>query len=217
MTGTPARNNPSELYPQIHVIDSSIFPTAKEFETRYCDAAEISYKPKAFYLGNKMKNLNELNLLMQKVAIRRYKDDFPEYFSTKSLSVKLVEPDLKNYKRLYINNMDEKSAKSKGFYSRTGKAKALAVCEHVNNLLEQGNKFIVVTQHFTMRNKLENMCEEKNHNYVKVYGNTLYKERKSIIDKFRNDPDCKLAIFSFRTICGLNLSGNFEYFLIMKC
>lgn len=40
LTGTPALSRPSELYSQIRIINSKVFPNYRDFAVRYCDGKQ---------------------------------------------------------------------------------------------------------------------------------------------------------------------------------
>jgi len=71
LSGTPALSRPSELFPQLLALESSIWPTMKGFGIRYCNAHQGLHGWD--YSGNS--NLIELNaLLSHTIMIRRLKD-----------------------------------------------------------------------------------------------------------------------------------------------
>lgn len=43
LTGTPALSRPAELFSQIRIIDSKMFPNYRDFAIRYCDGKQGKY------------------------------------------------------------------------------------------------------------------------------------------------------------------------------
>jgi len=72
LTGTPVLNRPVELWPQLEVLDNTIFKSMTAFGKRYCAAHRGAFGMD--YTG--ASNLAELHLLLEHtVMIRRLKNE----------------------------------------------------------------------------------------------------------------------------------------------
>jgi len=73
LSGTPAMSRPYELWPQINALRPTVFGSAHQFGTRYCEPRK-GYRGRIEYKG--ATNLVELHLLLKRyVLIRRLKAD----------------------------------------------------------------------------------------------------------------------------------------------
>lgn len=72
--------NFSELFPQLNIINSELFPSKHAFGLRYCDAQQKRLirngKPIVLWDYNGAKNLDELKIILENtIMIRRLKKD----------------------------------------------------------------------------------------------------------------------------------------------
>jgi len=226
VSGTPALNNPSELFTQVNLIDPTIFPDPEEYEQRYCNA-QLRY-------GNYFReykdvsghsNLDELKLILETVMVRREKQDFPNFFPEKHrelIEIEFDNIDLENRFKKFIKKLKRRSKYVKNnkillekfekklntLYGRTCEAKIVGAFSKIEETLESTDeKFIVVAHHTKMINMLEKMCSENQHEFATIYGNKSRIEREESLDKFKNDEECRIMIVSFDTCSGLTLIG----------
>lgn len=90
LSGTPALARPKEMFSQISIINSELFPRFHDFGVRYCNGHELPFKVptksgvlKTAWDYNGASNLSELNIILSEfVMIRRQKEhvlkDLPE-------------------------------------------------------------------------------------------------------------------------------------------
>src|SRR6476469_5100253 len=71
LTGTPLTNRPRDLFNLLRCVGRPAARSFLSFAKRYCDA----YKNDYGWVTNGASNLEELNLLMKEVMLRRKKDE----------------------------------------------------------------------------------------------------------------------------------------------
>ena len=231
LSGTPALSSPRELYTQINLIDSTIFPDPLKYEQRYCDP-HLRYRFDSLnqyrdVSGNS--NLEELKLILELLMVRRDKRDFPEFFPKKTRQIVEIEMNdseieeefQKYFKKLKrrANNakkdkkmLDKLNKKLKTFYGRTCEAKIPGVFSKIKEILKDSNqKFIVVAHHSKMIDVLEDMCKKNNFEFATIHGRKSTIEREESLVKFKDDEDCKVMFLSYDTCSGLTLIGKFSF------
>ena len=212
LSGTPALNRPIELYSQLHMLISHIFPKYKQYAERYCDG---KMSPLGFYDDSGMSNNYELKWLARKVAlIRRVKRDVLTQLPKKNRSeiylplarkdVRPMEPLFKRWKELNkkIPNMVPASEEIKkaGFerkciitelFRKTSEAKASVVKKVVAGMVEQGLKFIVFCYHKKLMDEIQEVCPS----YIRIDGDTPIEKRQEYVNDFQQG-DVQVAVLS---------------------
>lgn len=211
LTGTPAPNNPAELWP----IMRALFPEAItrggktmsywSFVRRYCEVQETPFGVKI--VGGK--NLAELKAALSTVAIRRLKKDVlpdlpPIRFetvtltSTKSMAalIKLEEgKEGAAVKKALQDGADLKNVAVASAKLRrlTGILKSELVVDLLKNDLENGmDKVVVFAYHQDVIQRLAEGLED--FGVVRLYGGTYPDSRSKVIDKFQNDPTTRVFV-----------------------
>lgn len=214
LTGTPALNRPSELFPQCHIIRPDVFKNFKEYTKRYCDG---KIHPAGYYDFSGSSNKNELNWITKKlVMIRRLKRDVLTELPIKQRSeiyLKLTNKDTKPLKPLFkrwiqLNNeiprmVPGSEALSKAaferkvliteLYRKSSAAKVMAVKKVIKDMASQGLKFIVFCYHKAFMNEMEEACDAVE--YIRIDGDTPVKKRQQYVDEFQNG-EVQVAILS---------------------
>lgn len=219
LTGTPILNRPLELWNIISLLDPKAFDNQRAFKNRYCwDDATRTY--------NGQRNLDELQeKLRTSVMIRRFKSQVLAELPDKQYTVIEVESDA-NVKMLEEQIMDfvdrealdtllhadkeDSKAKSMTFFNIFGEqqpfeliskfrhaaaiAKLSTVIEYTTELLEETEKVIVFAHHRVIQEALV----EKFENAAYIKGGMPNEERQSQVDKFQNDPDCRVFVGSIK-------------------
>ena len=65
LSGTPALSRPSELYSQISLVDSAIFPYFPDFGMRYCNGKKVLFGGKEGFDFSGSSNMQELKLILE--------------------------------------------------------------------------------------------------------------------------------------------------------
>ena len=176
------------------------------------------------------KKVNIIKLLLSKDA-----DKLKQFGVDLSKKDKLHEdydPDLYNndidgYIFKVENNSDNNEVSSlyTKAYKLTGEAKIEVVCQYIDLLLEENQKFLIFAHHMTvldaieeylcsnhkakessiLYNKDNNIKKNKNLGYIRIDGKTAKKQRQVKVDYFQTQDDIKIALLSI-TACATGLT-----------
>lgn len=203
LTGTPILNRPVELWTLIHNLDpNGLGKNFFKYALRYCGATQTKYG----WDFKGASNLDELqDYLRSKFMVRRLKADVLKDLPPKTRQVVLVEPDTKTrgliekekveFEKLSV---EKKQGLQLGEISLLRKQVAIAkvpfVIDHLNDLLETKDKVIVFAHH---KDVVDALMREFGSAAVKVDGRvTKPEDRQAAVDRFQNDPTCKIFIGS---------------------
>jgi superfamily II DNA or RNA helicase len=169
LTGTPSLNKPFDLYNQIAMLRSDIFPESRgQFADIYCDRRLVPC-PHALngqrYDYSGLSRSRELHLLLkQEVLIRRMKRDVSGQLPEKIRQViRLPEPDPTDWPepcQEIINEAGEKEKVQLAQIHRVGIAKCNIACEwllenlNLNMTGEEPIKFVVFAHHKRVMNMI---------------------------------------------------------------
>jgi SWI/SNF-related matrix-associated actin-dependent regulator 1 of chromatin subfamily A len=199
LTGTPMTNRPRDLYNLLRCVGHPAARSFLTFARRYCDA----YRNDFGWVTDGASNLEELNLLMKEVMLRRRKDEVldlppkvrtwlevePEGTAAATATVAFLS---------WFNGTDPSRPNDKEFLGRLQrmrtalhKAKHKAVAERIRDVLETGQKLIVFTS-FTeglRRHKaaLGDQC-------VTLSGEAGPEARLAAVDAFQNNPEVRVMV-----------------------
>lgn len=225
LTGTPIANKPIELFPLISYLDPINWGDFWRFARRYCNAhndgfgwdftgasnlGELQDKLRSTILVRRLKK----DVLTELPAKRRQVIEFP---ATKETSDAIAE------ERRAFDVVDELEAQVElaaasddtGAYQKavdalakgqaacfqglstlrleTARSKIPMVVEHLRDAIEESLKVVAFVHHKDLARALE---EEFGNSAVKLVGDTPMQERQDAVDRFQNDPTCKLFIGS---------------------
>ncbi|RKD18988.1 hypothetical protein BCY91_14015 [Pelobium manganitolerans] len=199
-TGTAVMNKPNDLVPQLGIIDQlGAFGGYKGFLDRYCSGPsgasnlkELNYKLRTtcFYQRDKSEVLKDLPAKMRQIVYcditnRKEYDD--------------AEADLINYLKQYKDADDEKIERAvrgevmvkmgilKNIAARGKMHDVLSYCD---DMLESGEKMIL----FGYLKEIIQQVKQHYPSCVTVTGDDNEKQKQASVDKFQNDPDCKLFV-----------------------
>jgi len=231
LTGTPVLNRPIELYPLLNLLAPHEFGNYIEFGKRYC----AGYRKKIITRGgipryvwnfDGISNLDELNQrLKNTVMIRRLKKDVLKDLPPKQYAVVPIEISNKDAyikaENTFISWLAEQVRK--GVYdgkrlSAALKAEALVKINYlkqiaaygklntaidwIKDFLESGEKLVVFAHHRDIILRIAKQFP----GCAVVAGDT--KDRMSEVDRFQNDPNCRLFIGSIQAAgVGLTLTA----------
>ncbi|ELP90599.1 hypothetical protein EIN_020780 [Entamoeba invadens IP1] len=210
MSGTPAVNRPLELFPVLSCLLDTIHSVGmKRFGDRYC--ANQTYSKYKDYTGSKYEK--ELNILLEKVMIRRLKIDVLKELGKKERErVYLEEPDMNDTlcqmkKDMTESNWNEKKGPVFELYRSTGLAKMPSVCGYIETVLEKEEKIVIFAYHVDVITGLTQFLIDKKINYVRIDGSTKADERGELVEKFKNE-GCRVALLSIEVAnCGVEFSS----------
>jgi Superfamily II DNA/RNA helicases, SNF2 family len=208
LTGTPILNRPQELISQLDCLgrlqDLGGF---WNFANRYCGAMRTEY---GLDLSGAT-NLGELATRLRACCmIRREKADVLQELPSKQLArVILPLSNDKEYAHAETSLLDW-IAEHKGWESmqKAERAEALvrietlkqlcargkleAAIEWVENLLETGEKLVL----FAVHQEIQNALQDAFPGAARIFGKDSSEERQANVDRFQNDPGCRLIVCS---------------------
>jgi SWI/SNF-related matrix-associated actin-dependent regulator 1 of chromatin subfamily A len=200
LTGTPVTNRPRDLFNLLRCVGHPSAWSFLSFAKRYCDA----YKNDFGWVTTGASNLDELNLLLKEVMLRRKKDEVldlpPKIRSWVPISVEGAAA-LRNAETSFAQWFAESEAarpNDKDFLARLNKvrvalhkAKHRAVEERIRDVIATDRKVIVFTA-FT-----EGLKKHKavfSGECVTISGSDSAEQRMEAVDRFQNDPEIRVAV-----------------------
>lgn len=218
LSGTPALNRSSELYPQLEAILPSEMPHYSHFVDRYCIKETQRYGARVVEKYRGVKRQGELNaLLRSSVMIRRLKKDVLEQLPEKRRMRVPLGPENMNEEILReverrVQKMGDTAftagpdgdgtvvVRSLGdvanLFKLTADAKIGAVLEYVQHLLENGTKFLLFGHHQSTLDAVEKKVVELGIKSIRIDGHTPVGQRPLRVTQFQEDEETKIAILS---------------------
>ena len=211
MTGTPAPNDVSELYPHLRAFWPEKLPgqaNYNDFLNQYCVTIATLYGQKV--IGNK--NIKELRAVLKDVMLRRRAEDVLTELPPIMWEDTVLEPveateeldrledseEIEELKQLLTSLEDDEELPDTVAMATmrrlTGLAKAPAIAGMIVDELEgkQYEKVIVFAYH---RDVIARLADEL-HDYgtAVITGQTAQSSRAAAIDRFQTDPTCRVFI-----------------------
>lgn len=206
LSGTPALSRPAELFCQIKAVNPTLFKDMIEFGVRYCEGKQDKYG----WNFHGSSHLEELKVLLDEmVMIRRLKCDVLNQLPSKirqvvTLSSELIDSKNKTMKafekklvQMGENGKDRRSTLL-AYFAETGKVKIKAICEYVEQLLEQGRKFLLFAHHKEVLNAVCDLLENAKTYYIRIDGSVSSEDRKSVCDQFQEEDKFRVAVLSIK-------------------
>lgn len=205
LTGTPVVNNNTDLIQQLKILGRlDDFGGYKHFVGRYCDGPkhssnlrELNYKlwMCCFFRREKSKVLTQLPDKMRQyitcdITNRKEYDD--------------AENDVIKYLRQYKNANDDKVARAMrgqvmvkmGILKQiAAKGKIKAVSEFIHNTIDGGEKLIM----FAYLKDVVDALKQEFPDAVTVTGSDNIQQKQNAVDRFQNDPECRLIILNYKS------------------
>lgn len=203
VSGTQIESRPIEFFNVLRLLAPGQFSDYEDFGMRYCGPTKNRYSKYGFDF-NGASNTRELYEKLGDIMIRRYKADVLDELPEKQRSVIAVEVDLKEYRRRwrkYVDscNLDEFNSgriltEIEGCKQAAVRAKMPAAIAWIGEYLESGCKLVVFGTH----REILDMLEEAFPGCARVDGSVTGPKKQAEIDRFQNDPDCRLFIGNIR-------------------
>jgi SWI/SNF-related matrix-associated actin-dependent regulator of chromatin subfamily A-like protein 1 len=200
LTGTPMTNRPKDLFNLFRSVGHPAARSFLSFAKRYCDAYRNDYG----WVTTGASNLDELNLLMKEVSIRRLKDEVldlppkvrswvPVDVSNSKAALNAVEGFLSWYSGTDPSQPNDREFLARLTKVRTAlhKAKFNAVHERIKDVIATGKKVIVFTC-FTdginrHKKKLGDLA-------VTITGSASSAKRMDAVDRFQTDDSVRVVL-----------------------
>lgn len=205
LTGTPVVNKPLDLISQLYIINKlEMFGGYKGFINRYCQGQREA------------SNLQELNYYLRKNCFyRRQKSevlkDLPDKarsiikceITTRAEYIK-AERDLEAYLRENLKKTEGQITTALrgevmvllGILKKiSARGKILDVVEHVNSVVESGEKIVVFAWHKEIVRDLQQHIPGA----VTIVGDNTMEERQHAVDSFQKDPSVQVIICNIKS------------------
>ena len=214
LSGTPLLARPSEGFAMLNCLRPDIFDSFGSYGRRYCN--NRIKKQRSYFSG--ASNTKELNLIMNKIMIRRLKKNVLSQLPPKRRQRIEIDCDEKYIEKIvllpntmnqqyFANANEEEKVSTPDLYRLTALAKLNGICEYVKSLLDNEIKFILFAHHQIVLDKIEELAEERKVDYIRIDGTITGQKRFDMVQKFQTDPQCKIAILSITVACtGITLT-----------
>lgn len=205
LTGTPVVNNNTDLIQQLKILGRlDDFGGYRNFVGRYCDGPkqssnmrELNYKlwMSCFFRREKAKVLTQLP------------DKMRQYITcdiTNRKEYQDAENDVIRYLRQYKHANDEKVERAMrgavmvkmGILKQiAAKGKIKAVSEFIHDVIDGGEKLIM----FAYLKDVVEALRKEFPDAVTVTGSDNVAQKQNAVDRFQNDPECKLIILNYKS------------------
>ena len=181
MTATPVLNRPVELHAMLAKLCPERLGGYKNYipyTQRYCEGKDGKWG----YEATGAENLEELAGRLEGFMLRRTRDVLPD----KTLQ-KIYLPFSKEIEKHLFTGEENESIRRK-----IGLGKVEPSAEHIKNILESEDKIVVFAYHTDVILGLEVALKE--YNPVVLRGATPTKKRQEVVDRFQEDPKCRVFI-----------------------
>ncbi len=229
LSGTPLENRLDELHSVMQFVDDRRLPPAFRFFHRHRVVDE-----KGKVLG--YKNLDQLRERLRGVLLRRTRDSVLQQLPPRTTElVRIPATEEQNAlhaahmrivqmitRKAFISEMDllrlqkallmcRMSANSTYLVEKKkpGYSSKLAYLEELLDGLfgESNRKVLMFSEWTTMLDLIEPLLEARKLEYVRLDGQVPQKERQALVNRFREDPNCRLFITTNAGSTGLNLQA----------
>eukprot|EP00929_Paragymnodinium_shiwhaense_P112565 TRINITY_DN80811_c0_g1_i1.p1 TRINITY_DN80811_c0_g1~~TRINITY_DN80811_c0_g1_i1.p1 ORF type:complete len:743 (-),score=119.40 TRINITY_DN80811_c0_g1_i1:193-2421(-) len=226
LSGTPALNRAEELFSQLQAVwpASAAQLEYKQFVSAYGSAAlssaaghsprQFSQRCEAVLGAGRRAELNAM--LMGSVMIRRLKQDVITQLPAKRrirIPLAATKLDAGSEEQLATTDMETTSRNPSStcsaavmkLFQATAVAKLDSVAAYIEHLLICGLKFLVFAHHYVMLDALQKRLDKLRASYVRIDGRTPHAERATLVKRFQESSDVKVALLSI-TACGQGLT-----------
>jgi len=200
LTGTPMTNRPKDLFNLFRCVGHPAARSFLSFAKRYCDAYRNDYG----WVTTGASNLDELNLLMKEVSIRRKKDEVldlppkirswvPVDISTSKAALNAIDSFLSWYSGTDPSKPNDTEFLARLTKVRTAlhKAKFNAVAERIKDVTTTGEKVVVFT---CFTDGIERHKKKLGDQAITITGSATPEQRMEAVDRFQTDPNVRVAL-----------------------
>jgi SWI/SNF-related matrix-associated actin-dependent regulator of chromatin subfamily A-like protein 1 len=204
LTGTPIVNKPKDLFPQLTIIDKvAEFGGYKGFVDTYCQGTSQASNLKqlnyllhkhCFYRREKTEVLKDLpdklrNIYKADITNRQEynfaEQRFREFLEEKGIDALDIDKKLKAEALTQMMELKKISARGK----------VVEVIEHINEVVEAGEKIVVFAWHKEIVMDLKAAIPGS----VTIVGDNSMEQRQIAVDSFQNDPKVQVIICNIKS------------------
>jgi len=200
LTGTPMTNRPKDLFNLFRCVGHPAARSFLSFAKRYCDAYRNDYG----WVTTGASNIDELNLLMKEVSIRRTKDEVldlppkvrswvPVDISGSKAAFNAIDGFLSWYVGTDPSKPNDTEFLARLMKVRTAlhKAKFNAVAERIKDVIATGEKVVLFTCFTDGIDRHKKILGDQ---AVTITGSDTSTKRMVAVDRFQNDPNVRVAL-----------------------
>lgn len=229
LSGTPLENRLDELYSVVQFVDDRRLPPAFRFFHRHRVVDE-----KGKVLG--YKNLDQLRENLRPILLRRTRDSVLQQLPPRTNEIVRIPPTDEQLelhgshmrtvsmitRKAYISEMDllrlqkallmcRMSADSTFLVDKQSPSYSSKL-EYLGELFdgfvaEPDRKVLLFSEWTNMLNLIEPLLKKRNLEFVRLDGSVPQKKRQEIVNRFQNDPKCRMFITTNAGSTGLNLQA----------
>jgi superfamily II DNA or RNA helicase len=229
LSGTPLENRLDELYSVVQFVDDLRLPPAFRFFHRHRVVDE-----KGKVLG--YKNLDQLRENLRPILLRRTRDSVLQQLPPRTNEIVRIPPTDEQLelhgshmrtvsmitRRAYISEMDLLRLQKALLMCRMSADSTFLVdkqtpsysskLEYLGELLdslfdEPDRKVLLFSEWTKMLDLIEPLLKKRKIEFVRLDGSVPQKNRQEIVNRFQNDPQCRLFITTNAGSTGLNLQA----------
>ncbi len=200
LTGTPMTSRPRDLFNLLRCVGHPAARSFLSFAKRYCEA----YRNDFGWVTTGASNLDELNLLMKEIMLRRKKDEVldlpPKIRSWVPVDISAAPAALlavENFLAWY-QGTDPAAPNDTQFLARLTKvrvalhkAKHKAVAERIRDVVASGDKVVVFT---AFNDGVARHAKALGEAAVTITGSQSAEQRMEAVDRFQKDPIVRVAV-----------------------
>ena len=200
LTGTPMTNRPKDLFNLFRCVGHPAARSFLSFAKRFCDA----YRNDFGWVTTGASNLDELNLLLKEISIRRLKNEVlelppkvrtwvPVDIAHSKSALNAIEGFLGWYSGTDPSQPNDTEFLARLTKVRTSlhKAKQKAVEERIKDVLAVGEKVVVFT---CFTDGIERHKKKLGDLAVTITGADSPEKRMNAVDRFQSDPVVRVAV-----------------------
>ena len=193
-------NRPKDLFNLFRCVGHPASRSFLSFAKRFCDAYRNDYG----WVTTGASNLDELNLLMKEVSIRRLKDEVldlppkvrswvPVDIRSSKAALNAIDSFLQWYSASDPSKPNDTEFLARLTKVRTAlhKAKFNAVSERIKDVIASGEKAVVFT---CFNDGIERHKKKLGDQAITITGSDTAKQRMDAVDRFQSDPTVRVAL-----------------------
>lgn len=221
LTGTPAPNDPADLWTWLSFLDGPMQLNRGLFLRRYFASQAATYGSKQTVRQDRAE---ELRGIIQANSVLRTQKDVGIFLPPILMTTLTVDGDTRNVQKMLsehpgldqkilaaidgengLSGLDEEHIAA--LRRLIGEAKAVPYASVLADELESGlDKCVVFGHHRAALQSVGEVLTKRRHRWVSIQGGTSDADREEAVDAFNNDPDVRVFIGNHRAAgVGLNL------------